>query len=345
MVLAAAGLQGCGHGQGVRAERPPPLRRVTVLSIRPSPVNLYDRGVEVVGVVPFSGPSGKALARKLADQLARTGMYRVVGPDEMSERLMRVGLTVRWDEPPTALRWVHERTGVDAVVGGRVVEFEVEGFERAKETLSLEPTGKFGFEWTEEGKLAYRERFAYRRVPLFCRTDSGTVGAAYRVWDLRRGEVVATVRKRLTAEIPSFCYRGDVPDSLLLQAQQRLLRRLFLQLNARFLETVVPERERRELAFPVGGGGGPSGLAHRNELGILYAARGRWPDAIHTWEECLAAAPDAAWVHYNLALALRSVGRVTEAAEHLKEALILRPRELYRRALREVRELGPRSPE
>ncbi len=334
------GLAACSGARPSPQGPAPGVRRITVRVVRPPPVNLYDRGVAVVGVIPFSGPSGPELARRLARQLARTGAYRVVGPDAMDRRLMKAGLAVRWDETPSALRWVHDRVGVDAVIGGRVERFSVEGFERRKQTLALEPTGEYGFVWTEEGKLAYREKMAYRPVPLFCRTDWGTVGARYRVWDVRRGEVVATLYREITATVPSFCYRGDVPDRLIRQAQERLLRRLFTRLNDRFLGAVVPGHELQDLTFELADPSAPASLVRRNELGLLFAARGRWQDAIQTWESCLAEDPDLPWARYNLAMALRAVGRLTEAAEHLRQALVLVSRERYREAIRRIQALA-----
>ncbi len=314
----------------------PPLRRVTARVVRPAPVDLYDRRLETLGVVAFEGPGGRDLAQDLARRLARTGAFRVVGPAEMGERLMRAGLIVRWDESPSALRWVYERTGVDGVVGGRVVEFRVEGFEEEKLTLAPAPTGEFGFVRTEEGKLAYREKLAYRPVPLFCRTDTGTVGAQYRIWDLRRGEVVATLPRRLTTQVPSFCYRGDVSADLIHEAQGRLLKRLFGQLNRQVLESLVPEHERRDLFFEVVGPGVKTSLVHANELGILHASQGRWRQAIETWEECVRLAPDAAWARYNLGVALAAVGRRTEARKQFQEAWIRKRRPVYRRMAREL---------
>lgn len=327
---------GCAAAGPVRQAGDPPLRRITARVVRPPEVNLYDRRAEILGVIPFEGPEGEALARDLARQLARTGAFHVVGPDEMEERLMRAGLAVRWDESPNALRWVHARTGVDAVVGGRVVEFRVKGFEEEKFTWTPTPTGEFGFEQTEEGKIAYRERVEYRPVPLFCRTDLGTVGAEYRVWDLKRGEVVATLPRALTTEVPSFCYRGDVPADLIRAAQGRLLQRLFGQLNRRVLGALVPDHERREVAFEVVGLGVSRALVHANELGILHASQGRWREAVETWEECVRLAPEAPWARYNLAVALAAVGRVTEARREAREAWIRAPRPAYKRLLVEL---------
>ncbi|WP_025321087.1 tetratricopeptide repeat protein [Deferrisoma camini] len=336
VALLILGAAGC-TGRSIRpTDADPPLRRVTARVVRPAPVDLYDRRLETVAVVAFEGPGGRDLARDLARRLARTGAFQVVVPDDMEERLMRAGLTVRWDESPSALRWVHERTGVDAVVGGRVVEFRVEGFEQEKQTLAPEPTGEFVFVRTEEGKLAYREKLAYRPVPLFCRTDTGTVGARYRVWDLRRGEVVATLPRKLTTQVPSFCYRGDVSADLIREAQGRLLKRLFGQLNRQVLESLVPEHERRDLFFEVVGPGVKTSLVHANELGILHASQGRWRQAIETWEECVRLAPDAAWARYNLGVALAAVGRRTEARKQFQEAWIRKRRPVYRRTAREL---------
>jgi len=313
------------------------VRRVAARVLVPPPINLYDRDMETLGVVAFEGPSGQALAEDLAARLDETRAYRVVGPGGMAERLLRAGVSVAWDASASSLRWAGERAGVDAVVVGRVQEFHAEGWDDEKETLTLRGTGEYRFEVNDEGKLAYREKKAYQRVPLFCRTDRGTVAAAYRVLDLRRGAVVATVEHDISTELPSFCYREDVPARLINQARDRLLRRLFQRLNQGFLEDVVPRAERSELAFEVVAGVLDGGLVHRNELGILSASRGEWQQALDVWRDCLLDFPDAAPVHYNLAVVYRAMGRITRAEEHFAKAAALAPRSLYLESLREVR--------
>ncbi|GAB4265335.1 MAG: hypothetical protein Kow0092_17590 [Deferrisomatales bacterium] len=339
----AAGLFGCVAGGGqVRRPADPTVREVTVAVLRPPAVNLFDRAVQVVGVAPFSGPGGRDLSKKLAAQLAELGAFRTVPPEVLEERLLKTGLAVGWESSGSSLRWVHERTALDAVVVGRVETFQLQGVEEEKDTLTLEGTGRYEFVRTEEGKIAYRERFEYRSVPLYCRTDRGIVAASYRVWDVKRAEPVATVRHELSAEVPSFCYRGDVPDALKRQAQQRLLRRLFGRLNRRFLEEIAPHWERVQMAFEVLSGVADSALSHRNELGILYASRGEWRRAADMWADCVADAPDLPATHYNLALAYRAMGRVSAALEHLNRAISRAPRPLYLRERARVRALAGR---
>jgi hypothetical protein len=315
------------------------LREVTVRVTRPPTVNLYDRGVKTLGVVDFEGPAGAELARRLAAQIENTGAFRVLGPDAVGDRLMKAGLAIGWEAPGSALRWVSERTSLDAVVVGRVEVFRVEGREKEEETLTLQRTGEYGFVFTEEGKLAYRERLAYRSVPLFCRADHGAVAASYRIWDARQGEEVATLRRALSAEMSSFCYRGDVPERLKIQAQDRLLRKLFRQLNEGFLGEIVPRTESTQLAFEVLPRGTDAVLLHRNELGILYASRGQLDRAIEMWEDCLLDRPEIAAVHYNLAMVFRATGRLSLALSHLRKAIALASRPVYRASLAEMREL------
>jgi len=321
------------------------VRHVTARVLRPSPINLYDLDVATLGVVAFEGLGGEALARTLAGQLEKTRAFRTVEPGAMAERLLRAGVSVAWETSASALRRAGERAAVDAVVVGRVEEFHTDGWDDEKETLTLRGTGEFAFVVNEEGKLAYREKKAYESVPLFCRTDRGTVAAAYRVWDVRRGAVVATVEHELTAEMPSFCYREDVPRRLVDQARDRLLRRLFQRLNEAFLAEVVPRAERGQLAFEVVSGPFEGGLAHRNELAILSASRGEWNQALEVWQDCLVDFPGVPTVHYNLAVAYRALGRLARAEGHLAEAAALAPRRLYLQTLEDVRaERGRAAP-
>ena len=314
------------------------VREVTVRIIRPPVVNLYDRGTETLGVLDFAGPSGAEIARRLAVQIEKTGAFRVLDPVAAGDRLMKAGLSVGWETPASGLRWVHERTAIDAVVIGRVEVFHVEARSSEKETLSLQGTGEYGFERTDQGKIAYREKMTYKRVPLFCRSDQGAVAASYRVWDLRRGEEIATRRHELSTEMSSFCFRGDVPERLKNEALNRLLEKLFLRLNDGFLDEIVPRSDRAQIAFEVVSGVGDASLVHRNELAILYASRGEWSRAVEMWQDCLLHRPDLTTARYNLAMAFRATGRLSQAADQLNKAIAIDPRPLYRDALAELRQ-------
>jgi tetratricopeptide (TPR) repeat protein len=250
---------------------------------------------------------------------------------------MRLGLSVGWDASASLLRWVHERAAVDVVVVGRLEVFEISGRDKSADTLTLVETGEYGFIVNEEGKLEYREKTELQEVPLYCRTDIGTVAASYRLWDARRGELVATVRHDLSTAVPSFCYRGDVPKSVERAARERLLRRLFSDLNEQFLADIVPRAMRAEMVFQALPGTTGGALVQSNELAILYASRNQWQLAVEMWRDCLRDRPDLAPVHYNLGLAHEAAGRFTLARKHLEQALTLDPREiLYQSALRRV---------
>ncbi len=345
VLLLAGGLVGCSPGPWRADTAPDPaLREVTLRVLRAPPLNLHDRGTEVLGVAPFAGTGGAALARRLAEQLDTTGAFRVLAPDALGERLLRAGVALEWDTSASALRWAHERSALDAVVVGRVEAFEVEERRAEKETLLRQPTGRKVFVLTEDGKLAYQDEMEALTVPLYCRSDFGRVAASYRVYDLRQGAPMATVRHELSTELASFCYRGDVPEHLQQQAQRQLLEKLFQRLNQQFVEEITPRLERAAAAFEVLPGGYPAALIHRNELGILKATRGEWGRAVEAWQDCLADNPDLPAAHYNLAVVYRATARFTLAEAHLLKALAQARRPLYLRALREVRALRGGSP-
>ena len=316
-------------------------RRITVRTMQPSRVNLLDHAVETLGVVAFEGPSGGELANDLASQVEKTSAFRVVGPQALSGRLMKVGLSVEWDASPSSLLWVYKRAAVDAVVVARVEVFEVEGREHAKDTPTLVDTEEMGFEINEEGKLVYRPKQEYREIPLYCRTVRGAVAASYRVWGARSGEMIATVRHELATEIPAFCYRGDLPVELERDSQERILRRFLTRLNKQFLEDIVPETAREEILFKTLPGGAGGAQVQRTELAIHYADQGDWKRAIEMLRDCLWDRPDLAAVHYNLAVAYQATGQITLAGESFKKALTLAPRDpLYRQARRELEARG-----
>ncbi|MBI5014248.1 MAG: tetratricopeptide repeat protein [Deltaproteobacteria bacterium] len=340
--LLAIGVAACG-GAGSSLQWPadrssPEVRPVALRVLRPAPVNLADAGIEVVAVAPFEGPGGAEIADNLARQLGTEGPLRALPPEVGRDRLMKSGVSVSWEAAGSSLRPLRERGGVDGVVVGRVEVFQVEGWEKQSEdTLTPHKTGEYGFVRNEEGKIAWREKVEYARVPLYCRTDRGTVAAVYRVWGADRPSAVATVRRELTMEMPSFCYRVDVTDRLRREAQSRLLQKLFRELNARFLQDVVPGVESVTVPFEVLPSGTEPGLVYRNELALVYVGRGEWTRAREMWTECLAERPDLAAAHYNLARLEQALGHTTAAAGLLNKALALRPNPLYRAALREVR--------
>lgn len=340
ILLAAGALAGCSpRFWGVETAPDPPLREVTLRVLRAPPLNLYDRGTEALGVALFDGPGGAALARRLATQIEASGAFRVVPPGALGERLLRAGVALEWESSASTLRWAHERSAIDAAVVGRVEIFEVEERCDEKETLLRQPTGRKVFVLTEEGKLAYQDEMEATSAPLYCRSDFGRVAASYRVYDLRKGAQVATVRHELSTELASFCYRGDVPEHLQRQAQRQLLEKLFQRLNQQFIEEISPRIERAPASFEVLPGGFPVALIHRNELGILCATRGEWSRAIEAWQDCLADNPDLAAAHYNLAVVYRATARFTLAELHLLKALDQARRPLYLKALRDVRSL------
>jgi len=328
LCAGCASLPAAPPGKGVLG------RRVTVQMLLAPTVNLHDRAVATLAVREFAGAEGPALANDLAAALARRQVFAVVGPRVLEERLLRLGLAVGWESTASNLRWSYERAGVDAVVVGRLEIFAISDREKAQDVLTAVETGEYGFTLNDEGKLAYREKVELRQVPLYCRTALGTVAASYRVWDTRRGELVATVHHQLSTEVPSFCYRDDVPVEVEHASQQRLLRRLFADLNEQFLADILPIAMRGELEFlPLPGGAGGA-LVQSNELAILCASRNDWERAVDLWQDALRARPDLAALHYNLGLAYRATSRPTRAREHLEKAVNLAPREpLYRQAL------------
>lgn len=290
-----------------------------------------------MAIVPAAEGADAALSQHLAGRLDQTGAFLVLHPAAVRERLMKAGVAVGWDTPASSLRWAYERTGVDAVVVARVETFRIEEWEDVKEAFALRGTGEYGFVRNEEGKLVFREKRALASVPLVCRSDRGNVAASYRVWETRQGAEVSTLRYELSADVPSFCYRGDVPAQVTNRARDRLLQRLFDQLNEEFLGAIAPRTERASVLFEILSAGGDGALVQRNELAILSATRGDWREAVDLWRECLMGRPSLPGVHYNLAVAYRATGRLTLAETHLQEALAVAPRPLYRRALQEVR--------
>lgn len=81
----------------------------------------------------------------------------------------------------------------------------------------------------------------------------------------------------------------------------------------------------------------PDHAEARNALGSLLLAEGRPDDAIVQFQWAVAAKPDVAWYHYNLALAWLSVGNAGFATPALNRALELDPALLpARRALFEA---------
>ncbi len=69
----------------------------------------------------------------------------------------------------------------------------------------------------------------------------------------------------------------------------------------------------------------PGNAAARYNLGVALQMRGRYQEAVETYDKLLEDQPDAAPALANLALALRELGRSEEAIPHCQRALTLQP--------------------
>lgn len=321
----------------------PTVRKVTVRAVRPPPINLLDIGAGVVGVIKFQGESGLEIAERLAVHLKRLGNFQVYDPSRVQDQLNMVGIAEGFEKTQVSLRWAHENTAVDVFITGEVLEFKVTGSEIIKETFVLQGTGEEELYITEFGKLGKKERMEHRKVPLFCRTDHGSVGAAYYVWDAKSGEKIGTVNHSLSSDMPSFCYREDVPAELQVLAQERLLQRLFDRLNEEFISQITPKPMRDLYEFEVLSTSFNSSLGRRNELGILSASRGNWNQAEDVWRDLIYENPDLSAAHYNLGLVYRAMGRLTMAADELTKAFSQNPKSLYLIALEDIKHLRQQS--
>lgn len=63
---------------------------------------------------------------------------------------------------------------------------------------------------------------------------------------------------------------------------------------------------------------------HHN-LGLIYAGRGDFQNAIHHYEQALRIRPDSIMVHNDLGVALYSIGEIERALSHVSEALRMDP--------------------
>lgn len=319
------------------------VRKVTVRVIRPAPINLLDIGGSTLGVVQFKGPAGFEIADRLASQLAELGDFQVYDPTTMHDRLDMLGISKEFETKAVSLRWMHENTAVDVLISGEVKKFEATGYETIKDTFVLEGSGEEEFYITDFGLLSKREKMVQRKVPLFCRTDQGSVAAVYTVWDARTGSQIGEVERSLSSDMPSFCYREDVPEEVQLSARHRLLQRLFVRLNEEFISQITPEPMRDLYDFEVVSTMVDSELGRRNELGILSASRGKWQQAEDVWHELVYENPDMSAAHYNLGLVYRATARLTTASQELSKAFSLEPKPLYVIAIEDLKQFRQRA--
>jgi tetratricopeptide (TPR) repeat protein len=75
----------------------------------------------------------------------------------------------------------------------------------------------------------------------------------------------------------------------------------------------------------------PQAWLARNDLGLVLATSGRWPEAIEQYRRGIGLKPDFAELHNNLGTALAGIGRFDDAESEYREALRLAPDYLFAR--------------
>lgn len=315
-LLTAALVSGCAH-------------RATITTWKPAAIDVT--GNQQLAIRGFSGESGDAVVRALESRLWNNEFYSII--DQRRTHALRPVAATGDDGRATALveTLSHEdldaacNLGIDGILLGEVIEYRCEDIpvsepgpfsdwfpQLAPPNASKEPVGDDSSD----------TRGSVRR--------EATVTLSFRLLDVNTGRI------RLSKEISHS-------TSTLIDAQAKTIPTRAEVLNAltrrcvdEFVGLLAPHQtvEPVKLAEPALFQAGYSLVHNGNE----FAIRGRWDEAIATWEKALEVNPDNDAALFNLSIAHAHHQDYSRAESYAIRAMNVRQKDQYQAGLERIRQ-------
>jgi curli biogenesis system outer membrane secretion channel CsgG len=287
-----------------RVEKPrldiPAIKRVAVVDFQNQTTNNYSLGNGV----------GNVLVSKLAEQ----GYYEMVERDRIQSVMKEHALNLTGAVDINTAKTLGGLLGVDAIITGEILAYQVETSKRMEKVERKEGTGRY--EEVERKNIftgkKYKAKDEIMKTVLVDeeRTiKSGTVSINYRLIDIASGRVVASKSQ-------SSSYNRTFKDNI--PGDDQILSGLLAAVTDSFVGDISPhyvnvtKRLLKSKADP-------------SEIGAKYAKAGDWQRAAEIWERSAASAPGDPGLWHNIGVAYEALGGYDKALEAYKKAADLDP--------------------
>ena len=280
--------------------------------------NMQLPGVNRVAVVDFQDPSsrnlGPAIGNVLVSQLATQGFYQLVERDRIQEVMKEHAFNLTGAIDPTTVKELGGLLGVDAIISGEILSYDVETTHRYEKEERKEGTGQY--QEVERKNLFTGKKSKVKEeimktvlVDVDRYDKSGTVSINYRLIDIASGQVVAS--KTHSDNFRKTYDKNTVGDG-------EILSRLLDNVTSAFVSDIsVHYVEIRKRLLP--------SKADPKDLGAAYARQGEWQRAVEIWERCAAASPGDGALWHDIGVSDEALGKVEQAEAAYTKALGVDP--------------------
>jgi curli biogenesis system outer membrane secretion channel CsgG len=306
VLLLALALVSCGPVFVAikRVEKPrldiPAIKRVAVVDFQNQTDNKYNLGNGV----------GNVLVSKLAEQ----GYYEMMERDRIQSVMKEHALNLTGAVDPNTVKELGGLLGVDAIITGEVLAYQVETARRMEKVERKEGTGRY--EEVERKNILtgkkYKDKKEIMKTVLVDEEHtikSGTVSINYRLIDIASGRVVASKSQ-------SASYNRNFKDNI--PGDDQILSGLLSTVTDSFVGDISPhyvnvtKRLLKSKADP-------------NEIGVKYARAGDWQRAEEIWLRAASALPGDPGLWHNIGSAYEALGEYDRALEAYQKASDLDP--------------------
>ncbi len=284
-------------------------------------------GILHVAVADFEGPQGSGVATALTSRLLEADYFTLVDRSQVQLGGSVGGHQAVIGRDPAAFVARAAQLGIDGLILGEVMAYRCDDTftEHSRVGLSM---------GTRENKHKKAESsglgFGMEQNQIIQR--DGTVELAFRLVDVRTGQVRATRRVGHSFSVVS------VNGEPVLPPRHQILTQLLDQCLDDILVTLVPHTVPREVKLV---GISWFSKAHRLvEEGVNAARAGRWAEAELAWKAALELDPKNPHILYNLAIAAEARHDFPTAEKYLGQAVERLPDELYLATLARLRQAG-----
>lgn len=298
------------------------------------PAEIDVGGIKRIAIMDFRGPenSGANAASVFASKLFETGFYTIVERAELQKILEEHALSLSGVVDPETAVQAGNVLGVQGVVVGDVLAYRCEdrrGREKEKRQVwtgeyEKDKDGNYVYEKSIFGKKVRKKVYRDEWVDVEVLTREANVGLSFRLIDVQSGQVIATREA-------SHSYNKKVKtEQESLPPKDNILTELGLRCINDFVRVLAPHPETVMAEFAGGGS--------EVDKGVEFAKNGLWDKAQTIWQGVVEEEPQnhAAW--YDLGLALEAQGLYSDAQDAYDRAVNLKPKSLYIKALKRIRE-------
>lgn len=274
--------------------------------------------VSRVAVVDFEDATrrgrGPGVGSRLVAELGSQGYYQVLERARIQSVMKEHAFNLTGAVDPATAKELGGLLGVDAIITGEILSYDVQTTKRAEKVERKEGTGQY--EEVEKTnpftKKKYKVKEEIMKTVLVDedRFDkTGTVSVNYRMIDIASGQVV--VSKTHTQNYQKTLKKNTVGDD-------EVLAELLTGVTSGFVGDISPHYVTVSKKLM-------SSKADPKNLGQAYAKQGEWQRAVEIWERAAAQAPNDPALWHNIGVGREAMGRIEQAEEAYNRALQIEP--------------------